>query len=242
MHRECTALTLWEWGQKILTLIFLLFAWPFLFAAVLLVFIYDGKNPFYIPVRIGKNGKVFQMIKLRTMVTGADKNGVVATAASDVRITPVGRLLRPLKVDEFFQLINVIKGDMLLVGPRPRAVSEYNALTSREREIVTVLPGISDFSSLFMAQEGILLDHYKDPSEADLYVSRPIKSRLALFYIEHRSVWVDCVLLFFNATNFISHRWTLRHMAKFIVKLGDCGVPYEVLSGEKEPYPMDLPR
>ena len=164
------------------------------------------------------------------------------TPNSDVRVTKIGHTLRVLKLDEFFQLVNVIKGDMLLIGPRPRAVVEYQDFTSRENDIVGILPGISDFDALFMSREGELLSRYTSPYDAYLHICRPIKSRLALFYVEHRSVWVDCVLLFFNATNFISHRWTLRHMAKFIVKLGDCGVPYEVLSGEKEPYLMDLPR
>ena len=131
---------------------------------------------------------------------------------------------------------------MLLIGPRSKSILEWRIFTSREKDIVGILPGISDFASLFMSQEGDLLDRYPEPCDAYLHICRPIKSRLALFYVKHRSVWVDCILLFFNVTNFISHRWTLQLMAKFIVKLGNCGVPYEVLNGEKDPYPMDLPR
>ena len=181
------------------------------------------------------------MIKLRTMVQNSDVV-VPYTSCSDVRITKAGRIMRSLKLDEFFQLINVIKGNMLLIGPRPRSVLEYQTFTSREKDIVSILPGMSDFAVLLMYQEGKLLSRYPKPYDTYLHICRPIKSRLALFYVKHRSVWVDCVLLFFNAINFISHRWTLHHMARFVVKLGDCGVPYEVLSGEKEPYPMDLPR
>ena len=85
-----------------------------------------------------------------------------------------------------------------------------------------------------------MLDRYKDHSEADLYVPRPIKSRLALFYVKHYSIGVDCVLLFLAAMIFVNRRWAMLYMAKFIVKLGGCGVPYKVLSGEKDPYQMDL--
>ena len=231
----------WNFTQRILALFLLILLSPLLIFCIVIVFLEDRKNPIYISDRVGKDGKLFSMIKLRTMIVNSDAVNPY-TSFSDVRITKIGWIMRFLKLDEFFQLINVIKGDMLLIGPRPRAVVEYQDFTSRENDIISILPGISDFAVLFMSREGGLLSHYSNPYDAYLHICRPIKSRLALFYVEHRSVWVDCVLLFFNATNFISHRWTLRHMAKFIVKLGDCGVPYEVLSGEKEPYLMDLPR
>lgn len=234
-------LVFWNYTQRVLALFLLILLSPLLMLCIVIVFLQDRKNPFYVSHRVGKNGKLFSMIKLRTMVPNS--NAVTPyTPSSDARITKAGQMFRFLKLDEFFQLINVIKGDMLLIGPRPRAVVEYQAFTSREKNIVSILPGMSDFAVLLMSQEGKFLSRYPDPYDTYLHICRPIKSRLALFYVEYRSVWVDCVLLFFNATNFISHRWTLRHMAKFIVKLGDCGVPYEVLSGEKEPYPMDLPR
>ena len=232
---------LWNFTQRILALFLLILLGPLFIFCIVVTFLQDRKNPFYVSCRVGKNGKLFSMIKLRTMVVNSDEVNPY-TSCSDVRITKIGWIMRFLKLDEFFQLINVIKGDMLLIGPRPRAVLEYQDFTSRENDIISILPGISDFAVLFMSREGELLSRYTSPYDTYLHICRPIKSRLALFYIEHRSVWVDCVLLFFNATNFISRRWTLRHMAKFIVKLGDCGVPYEILSGEKEPYPMDLPR
>ena len=231
----------WNFTQRIFALFLLILSSPLLIFCIVIVFLEDRKNPIYISDRVGKDGKLFSMIKLRTMIVNSDAVNPY-TSCSDVRITKIGWIMRFLKLDEFFQLVNVVKGDMLLIGPRPRSVLEYQDFTSRENDIVSILPGMSDFAVLFMSREGELLSRYPDPYDTYLHICRPIKSRLALFYVEHRSVWVDCVLLFFNATNFISHRWTLRHMAKFIVKLGDCGVPYEVLSGEKEPYLMDLPR
>ena len=232
----------WEFFQRIFALCILVILSPFLLLGVLLVFFNDRKNPFYTPLRVGKNGTLFSMIKLRTMVYQADQNGVIATAASDARITAVGRYLRPLKFDEFFQLINVIKGDMLLIGPRPQLISEYQSFTEKEKGIVRVKPGMSDFASLFLSKMEFFLSDYADPYQGYFHVCRPIKSRLALFYAEHRSVWIDIQLLFLNATNFLNHRWTLRYMAKQLAKMGDCGIPYEILSGEKPPVPMDLPR
>ena len=85
------------------------------------------------------------------------------------------------------------------------------------------------------------LANYKDPYEAYYKYCRPIKSRLALFYIKHKSIWLDLQLLFYNFTNFISHKWTLNHMANLIIKLGGCGIPHKVLRGEHEIYPMPLP-
>ena len=233
---------LWNFTQRILALFLLILLSPLLIFCIVIVFLQARKNPFYVSYRAGKNGKLFSMIKLRTMIVNSDVVNPY-TPCSDVRITKMRHTLRALKLDEFFQLINVIKGDMLLIGPRPRAVLEYQDFTSRENDIVSVLPGMSDFGALFSTFiEGDFLAHCPDLYDAYLHILRPIKSRLALFYVKYHSIGVDCVLLFITAMIFINRRWAMLYMAKFIVKLGDCGVPYEVLSGEKEPYPMDLPR
>ena len=198
----------WNFTQRILALFLLILLSPLLIFCITIVFLQDRKNPFYVSSRVGKNGKLFSTIKLRTMVVNSDAV-TPYTPNSDVRITKVGWVMRFLKLDEFFQLVNVIKGDMLLIGPRPRVALEYQDFTSRENDIVGILPGMSDFDALFSSREGELLSRYSDFYDAYLHICRPIKSRLALFYIEHRSVWMDCVLLFFNATNFISRRWAL---------------------------------
>ena len=214
---------------------------PILIVFLLAVWLEDKHFPLYMPYRIGMKGSLFKMIKLRTMFYGADKINIVATAENDKRITRIGKIARKYKIDEFFQLFNVLKGDIALIGPRPQLISEYESFTKNEKHIVDVKPGISDFSSLFLSTMENFLAKHKDSYLAYHTFCRPIKSRLALFYITHRSVWVDIQLLFYNFTNFISHKWTIKHMANMIVKLGDCGVPYDVLCGEKEPYPMDLP-
>ena len=232
---------IWNFFQRILALIIFTILSPILLAVTILVWVYDGRNPFYTPYRVGKNGKLFRMIKLRSMVYQADSINIVATAVNDKRITPIGKFIRALKLDEFFQLINVIKGDILLIGPRPQLISEYESFTENEKHIVDVNPGISDFASLFLSKMENFLANYEDPYDAYFTRCRPIKSRLALFYVKHRSILVDMQLLFYNFTNFIDHKWTLKHMANMIIKLGDCGIAYKVLCGEQEMYPMPLP-
>lgn len=136
----------WNCTQRILALFLLILLSPLLIFCIVIVFLQDRKNPFYVSYRVGKNGKLFLMIKLRTMVVNSDAVAPY-TSNSNIRITKVGHALRTLKLDEFFQLINVIKGDMLLIkgdmlliGPRPRAVLEYQDFTSRENDIVSILP------------------------------------------------------------------------------------------------------
>ena len=92
---------------------------PLLIPVMILVFLQDFHSPFYIAPRVGKDGRIFRMVKLRSMVAGADKTGVDSTSADDFRITGIGHFIRKFKLDEFTQLWNVLKGDMSLVGPRP---------------------------------------------------------------------------------------------------------------------------
>jgi lipopolysaccharide/colanic/teichoic acid biosynthesis glycosyltransferase len=92
---------------------------PVILLFAFLIFLYDRKNPFYVAPRVGENGKLFNMIKLRSMVADAHKYKMDSTANDDPRITPIGKWVRRFKVDELAQIINVIKGDMNWVGPRP---------------------------------------------------------------------------------------------------------------------------
>ncbi len=92
---------------------------PLLIPVMMLVFLQDFHSPFYIAPRVGKGGRIFRMVKLRSMVAGADKIGVDSTSADDFRITGIGHFIRKFKLDEFTQLWNVLKGEMSLVGPRP---------------------------------------------------------------------------------------------------------------------------
>ena len=107
----------------------LLFLSPLLLIFMFLIFIQDKHFPFYVAKRVGKNGVIFKMIKLRSMTIGADKNGVDSTSSNDSRITFIGQKVRKYKLDEITQLWNVLKGEMSLVGPRPNVKRDTDLYT-----------------------------------------------------------------------------------------------------------------
>ena len=99
---------------------------PLIIFFCFLIWVQDFKNPFYVAERVGRDEKIFLMIKFRSMIVNASKTGVDSTAIDDVRITRVGQIIRKFKIDEIPQLINVLIGDMSLVGPRPNVIRETN--------------------------------------------------------------------------------------------------------------------
>ena len=107
----------------------LLFFSPILLPAMFLIWKEDKRSPFYVRPRLGKNGKSFKMIKLRSMEVDADKSGVVSSSENDMRITPIGHKIRKYKLDELIQLWKVLIGDMSLVGPRPNVKDETELYT-----------------------------------------------------------------------------------------------------------------
>jgi len=156
----------------------------------------DGGPIFYRGVRVGLHGKPFRIFKFRTMVVGAEKLGASSTADEDSRITRVGKFIRRYKVDEVPQLINVLKGDMSLVGPRPEVKKFTDQYTDEERAILTVRPGITDWASIWNSDEGAVLAGAEDPDEAYARLIRPTKLRLQLKYVRERSFWVDLKIIF----------------------------------------------
>jgi lipopolysaccharide/colanic/teichoic acid biosynthesis glycosyltransferase len=176
---------------------------------VLLVFMYlvyhqDRHSPFYVAPRVGKDGLMFKMLKLRSMSVNADKSGVDSTSVDDVRITPIGHKIRRYKLDEFTQLWNVLIGDMSLVGPRPNVVSDTDLYTDIEKGLLVVRPGITDFSSIVFSDEGEILEGKKDPDLSYNQLIRPWKSRLGLAYIENQSIFLDIQIIFYTIVAIIS--------------------------------------
>ncbi len=156
----------------------------------------DSPGPvFYRGVRVGRFGKLFWIFKFRTMVLNAEQLGGPSTADDDPRITRVGKSLRKYKFDELPQLINVLKGEMSFVGPRPE-VPQYVAMFSEEeRAILTVQPGITDWASIWNPDEGAILAGSSDPEKTYLEKIRPNKIRLQLEYVRNRSFWTDIRIL-----------------------------------------------
>lgn len=192
---------------------------PILLPVMFLVWLQDLHSPFYIAPRVGKDGKIFKMIKLRSMVVNADKSGVDSTSASDLRITPVGKFIRAYKLDELTQLWNVLKGDMSLVGPRPNVQRDVDLYTQEERKLLSVRPGITDLSSIVFSDEGEILKDSKDPDLEYNRIIRPWKSRLGLIYIENRSIELDVKLIFLTAVAIVSREKALRGVQKLLDSL-----------------------
>ncbi|MCE5310594.1 MAG: sugar transferase [Acidobacteriales bacterium] len=182
----------------------LLMFMPLLVAVMLAIWLQDRKSPLYIASRAARGGGTFRMVKFRSMVLNADKIGGSSTAASDRRITPVGRFVRAYKLDEFVQLWNVLKGDMSLVGPRPQVPSDTALYTESEKRMLTVRPGITDPASIVFSDEGEILRDSADPDLLYNQVVRPWKSRLSLAHIDHRSFCGDVWLIILTIVAIIS--------------------------------------
>jgi lipopolysaccharide/colanic/teichoic acid biosynthesis glycosyltransferase len=182
----------------------LLITSPILLPVIFLIWREDKKSPFYIASRSGRNGVTFKMFKLRSMVIDADKSGVDSTSGNDMRITPIGHKIRRYKLDELVQLGNVLIGDMSLVGPRPNVKTETDLYTNVEKELLSVRPGITDFSSIVFSDEGEILEGKKDPDLAYNQLIRPWKSRLGLAYIKNQSFLLDLQLIFYTVVAIIS--------------------------------------
>ena len=145
--------------------------------------------------RVGRGGRPFSIFKFRTMRSDAELVGGQLTVGGDPRITPVGAFLRRHKIDELPQLINVVRGEMGLVGPRPevpRYVAHYD---DRQRRVLQVRPGITDPASVAFKNESAMLEAATDPEAAYVNELMPAKLDMNLAYMERRSVWTDLVVV-----------------------------------------------
>ncbi|RJR54279.1 MAG: sugar transferase [Desulfobacteraceae bacterium] len=192
---------------------------PVLLVCMLLIWLQDYHSPFYVAPRVGRNGKRFQMVKLRSMIVGADKTGVDSTSAADNRITWIGVIIRRYKLDEFSQLWNVLKGDMSLVGPRPNVEREVALYTQEERKVLDLRPGITDLASIVFSDEGDILEGSTDPDLMYNQVIRPWKSRLCLLYLEERSLILDMQIIFLTAVAIFSRSAALKRVRVLLEKL-----------------------
>ena len=165
------------------------------FAVVAALIKCDSRGPvFYFGDRIGQHGRPFKMLKFRSMVVNADRQGPVITHGDDPRITRVGGVLRRTKVDELPQLWNVLRGEMSLVGPRPEAPCYVALYTPEQRQVLAVRPGITGLAQLAYRNEEECLS--PDTWEREyVNVLMPQKMTLDLEYVRHRSFALDVQIL-----------------------------------------------
>jgi len=157
----------------------------------------DSPGPvFYLQERVGRNRKLFKLFKFRTMHVHADKLTAITVGARDPRITRVGIYLRKYKVDELPQLINVLKGEMSLVGPRPELEKFVKLYDEQQLMVLDVKPGITDYASIQFRNENELLEGKADPVGFYIREIMPVKLKLNLTYIREQSIWVDLKVIF----------------------------------------------
>lgn len=169
---------------------------PVLISIAVFIKVKDGGNVFFKQVRVGQHGKNFDVLKFRTMVLNAEKMGDKVTTGDDPRITPIGHVLRKYKFDELPQLINVLKGEMSLVGPRPEVPEYVEFYPNDVRNIVlSVPPGMTDRASIEFVNENELLSGSKDPVNDYKNKVLPIKLDFYVDYVKQRSLYLDFMLI-----------------------------------------------
>ena len=156
----------------------------------------DSDGPvFFKQIRVGEKKKEFEILKFRTMVVDAEKLGRQITVGNDSRITKIGGFLRKYKLDELPQLINVFKGDMSLVGPRPEVPRYVELYNEEQRKVLEVKPGITDLASIRYRDENDLLGEAENPDHLYINTIMPDKLALNLEYINKNNVFFDIYII-----------------------------------------------
>jgi len=192
----------------VVSLIGLIVLSPIFFVIAVAIKLESSGPVFYRGWRVGLHGKPFQIYKFRSMVQDADKSGVTSTSGTDSRVTRMGHVIRKFKLDEFSQLINVLVGDMSLVGPRPEVQKFVDLYTEEEKEILTLRPGITDWASIRFHNEGEIIEAsgIADADEAYAKLIRPDKLRLQLKYLREHTLWIDFKILVCTVLTILSTR------------------------------------
>lgn len=204
--------------DKIISILVLFFFSPFLFICLILIYLFDFSNPIYVSDRVGKNFKKFKLFKIRSMIKNASRSGITSTSNNDTRITPLGKYIRKYKFDEILQLLNVIKGDMSLVGPRPQIESEVKLYSNFEKGLLEVKPGITDFSSIVFSDEGEILKDSIDPNKDYNDLIRPWKSKYGIFYIKNMSLKIDLIIIFLTIISIFNRKLSLNLLSNVLKK------------------------
>ena len=224
-----------------LSIIILTLIGPILIIFTFMIWFDDKSNPFYVSKRIGKNGIEFNFFKLRSMIVNADLTGVDSTSSVDKRITPIGNIIRKFKIDELPQLLNVFLGEMTLVGPRPNVWNDVKIYTEEEKILLSVKPGITDFSSIIFSDEGEILSEYEDPDLKYNQLIRPWKSRLGLFYIKKRSFILDALLISITVIAIFNKKFAINSIVKILEFFNADTTLIDVCRRDKELFPYPPP-
>lgn len=186
--------------KRILDIIFsislLIALLPLFLIIIFLINLETIGGAFYTQIRVGKFNTNFKIIKFRSMYAGADLKGYLTVGDKDARITKVGYFLRKYKLDELPQLINILKGEMSFVGPRPEVRQFIDLLDKDQLEMLSVRPGLTDFASLKYVNESEILRESDDPERKYIEDILPEKVRLGIDYIKRSNLYLDIKLVF----------------------------------------------
>lgn len=175
------------------------------FLLIAIIIVVDSRGGvFYRQTRVGKDAKDFRLFKFRSMRTDADKKGLLTVGGKDSRITRVGYYIRKYKVDELPQLINVLIGDMSLVGPRPEVRRYTDLYNSEQQKVLSVKPGITDYASIEYSNENELLGKASDPEKVYIEEIMPAKLKLNLKYIAEQGVITDLKIIWMTFVKILS--------------------------------------
>lgn len=166
----------------------LLILFPFFLVLSFFILVDSKGGVFFLQHRVGKGGKDFRLWKFRTMYPDSEKHGQITVGDHDDRITRPGKFLRKYKLDELPQLINVLIGDMSLVGPRPEVRKYVSLYTEEQKKVLSIKPGITDYASIEYADESELLSRSSDPLKTYVEEIMPAKIRLNMGYINDPSL------------------------------------------------------
>lgn len=178
-----------------LSLIGIVLLMPFFIIISLLIMIESKGSPIYLQNRVGKNQKIFKIVKFRTMYLNAEKQGLLTIGNQDERITKVGFFLRKYKLDEFLQLFNVLIGQMSFVGPRPEIPHFTKFYSEEQKKVFSVKPGITDYASIKYRNESEILANVDDPYQFYLDTILPDKLKMNIEYIQRQSVYSDIKII-----------------------------------------------
>lgn len=188
-----------KYGKRIFdivaTIIGGIFLLPILITIISWIKLSSKGSLFYVQKRVGKNFKEFDLYKFRSMIIDADKVGPSVTSGDDPRITKVGKIIRKTKIDELPQLLNVLKGDMSLVGPRPEVMKFVREKEKEYVKVLSVRPGITDNAAIEFRDEETIMKQYDDKEKAYIDIILPEKIKLYYKYLDNISFYNDIKLI-----------------------------------------------
>lgn len=187
----------------ILSLVGLVVLAPIFIVLAIWIKIDSKGSVFYKQVRVGQNGIDFGLFKFRSMVVDADKKGLITVGGRDPRITRSGYFIRKYKLDELPQLINVLVGDMSLVGPRPEVRKYVDLYTDEQQKVLSVKPGITDYASIEYMDENEILGKSSDPEKTYIEEIMPEKIKYNMKYINNKNLFEYFKIIFLTVLKIV---------------------------------------